>query len=169
MMIRPYREGDWAGLWPMIEGVFRAGETYACDPLITEAEAKRLWVDLPRETFVAVGDDRSIMGTYYIKPNQPGPGSHVCNCGYITADRARRQGVATALCAHSQQTASAMGFRAMQFNLVVSTNTGAVDLWKKMDYRVVGILPGAFHSPSAGFVDALVMFKALGKPGDQSS
>ena len=160
MDIRPYQESDWDQVWAIIGRVFRAGETYPYPPDITEAEARKAWIEAPQETYVAADDGR-ILGTYYIRPNQPGLGSHVCNCGYIVAEEARGRGVASRLCEHSQQIAVETGYRAMQYNLVVSTNEVAVRLWKKMGLQVIGILPHAFNSRSAGYVDALVMYKEL--------
>jgi len=110
---------------------------------------------------VARDPSGAIIGTYYLKPNQPGLGSHVCNCGYVVSDRARGHGVATLMCVHSQQEAVRLGFRAMQYNLVVSTNDGAIRLWKKLGFDIVGTLPGAFRHPRMGFVDAFVMFKRV--------
>ena len=159
--IRPLEEKHWAATWQIIEPTFRAGETYVFSPDITEAEAHRIWVELPSATFIAVGEDNVILGTYYIKPNQPALGAHVCNCGYIVAENARGKGIASEMCAHSQREAIMRGFRAMQYNLVVSTNEGAVRLWKKHGFEVVGTLPKAFRHPRLGFVDALVMYKLL--------
>jgi len=111
-------------------------------------------------TFVAV-EGETLLGTYFIKANQPGLGSHVCNCGYVVSPAASGRGVATALCEHSQQFAREQGFRAMQFNFVVATNERAVKLWERMGFAVVGRLPGAFRHLRLGYVDALVMFKSL--------
>lgn len=159
--IRALVEADWAAVWHFMEPVFRAGETYAFSPDITAEEAYQIWVEAPAATFVAVAENRQIVGTYYLKPNQPGLGSHVCNCGYIVAEQARGRGIASEMCEHSQREALARGFRAMQFNLVVSTNEGAVRLWKRHDFAVIGTLPEAFRHPRCGFVDALVMYKQL--------
>ena len=163
MEIRKYRENDWNQVWPIIGSVFRAGETYAFSPDITELEAHNVWIELPKETYVATDRNNKIVGTYYIKPNQPALGSHVCNCGYIVAESARGQGVASRMCEHSQKIAVNLGFRAMQYNLVVSTNKGAIRLWEKLGFQVIGTLPNAFHSSSSGYVDALVMYKELTK------
>ncbi|MEW8587355.1 MAG: GNAT family N-acetyltransferase, partial [Candidatus Thiodiazotropha sp.] len=148
-------------VWPIIEKVFRAGDSYAFSPGITEQEAFKVWVQIPRETYVATTDDGEVAGTYYIKPNQPGLGSHVCNCGYIVSEAARGRGVASRMCEHSQQVAVEAGFRAMQYNLVVSTNEGAIRLWKKLGFQAIGTLPNAYDSKSAGYIDALVMYKQL--------
>jgi RimJ/RimL family protein N-acetyltransferase len=159
--IRPFDERNWTGVWQVIEPVFRAGETYAFSPDITEQEAHRYWIEMPTQTFVAVDENNEILGTYYIKPNQPTLGAHVCNCGYIVAEKARGKGIASEMCVHSQREAVTRGFRAMQYNLVVSTNEVAVSLWKKNGFKVIGTLPEAFHHPRLGFVDALVMYKQL--------
>ena len=166
LTIRPFEPRDWAALWPILESVFRAGETYAFSTSITEDEARAIWIDAPHATLVAVDDAGTVLGTYYIKPNHAGPGGHVCNCGYIVAPAARGRGVASALCRDSQERAVALGFRAMQFNMVASTNETAVGLWKKLGFAVVGTLPGAFHHPRQGDVDAFVMFKRLAAEGD---
>lgn len=162
LLIRPMTTADWPAIWSLIEPVFRRGDTYAVSPSITEDAAHTLWVDMPQATFVAVDEtDGAMLGTYYIKPNQGGGGSHVCNCGYITAERARGRGVASAMCEHSQVVAAARGFRAMQFNFVVATNTGAVRLWQRHGFAIVGTLPAAFRHPEQGYVDAYVMYKHL--------
>ncbi len=161
MEIRKYQESDWIIVWPIIEKVFRAGETYAYSPEITEEDAHKVWIEVPEETYVAIGSDNKIQGTYYIKPNQPGLGSHVCNCGYIVTENARGKGVASSMCEQSQEVAQKLGFRAMQYNLVVSTNEGAIRLWKKLGFQVIGNLPKAFKMKSVGYVDAFVMYKEL--------
>ena len=160
-IIRKFQEADWRQVWQIIEPVFRAGETYAYSPEITEEDAHKVWIELPQETFVTVDEGGRIVGTYYIKPNQPGLGAHVCNCGYIVAENARGKGVASALCAHSQDMARTLGFKAMQYNLVVSTNTGAIRLWKKFGFQLIGLLPKAFNSKKQGYVDACIMYKEL--------
>lgn len=160
-IIRHYVPSDWPAVWKSIEPVFSQGETYAYSPTTSENEAHQIWIERPAQTFVAERDDGDFLGTYYIKPNQPELGAHVCNCGYIVSAQARGQGVASLMCQHSQQQALSSGFRAMQYNLVVSTNEGAIRLWKKHGFHTVGILPGAFQHPTRGDVDALIMFKAL--------
>ena len=111
---------------------------------------------LPRKTSVAE-DDGELLGTYYLKTNQAGPGAHVCNCGYMVTDTARGRGIATAMCEHSQQVARDLGYEAMQFNFVASTNEGAIRLWQKLGFDIVGRPLGAFKHPRQGKVDALVM------------
>jgi ribosomal protein S18 acetylase RimI-like enzyme len=145
----------------MLQATFAAGDTYAFAPDTGESEIFKAWVQVPLATYVACADDGSIAGTYFLKPNQPGLGSHVANCGYVVAPAARGQGLASAMCIHSQQEALAQGFRAMQFNLVVSTNETAVRLWRKLGFRIAGTLPAAFRHAQRGYVDAFVMFKEL--------
>ncbi len=159
--IRRFEEPEWKTLWRIVEPVFRSGETYAFSPDITEQEAHRVWIELPSATFVAVDEDDAVLSTYYIKPNHPALGAHVCNCGYIVSAQARGKGVASEICEHSQREAIPLGFRAMQYNLVVATNEGAVRLWKRHGFDIIGTLPKAFRHPRLGYVDALVMFKQL--------
>jgi ribosomal protein S18 acetylase RimI-like enzyme len=159
--LRLFEEKDWFSVWRIMEPVFRAGETYAFSPDITEQEATQAWIKVPSATFVAVDEDDNIVGTYFIKPNQPALGSHVCNCGYIVATHARGKGIASIMCEHSQREAATRGFRAMQYNLVVSTNENAIRLWMKHGFEIIGTLPNAFLHARLGFVDAFVMYKHL--------
>jgi len=161
MLIRSFEPPDWPDVWSILEPVFRAGETYAFSLDITEMEARHAWTAGARLVFVAVDDGGRISGTYYLKPNQEGPGNHVCNCGYVVAEAARGHGVASEMCEHSQAEARERGYRAMQYNLVAASNAGAVRLWTKHGFEVIGTLPGAFRHPTLGFVDAHVMYKTL--------
>ncbi len=160
--IRLYQPADWPAVWQLLHSTFAAGDTYAFAPDSTEADIHTAWIDAPAATYVATAPDGTLLGTYILKPNQPGLGSHVCNCGYVVAPRAQGQGIASALCEHSQQLAIGMGFVAMQFNFVVSTNERAVRLWQRLGFAIVGTLPGAFRHRQLGLVDAFVMFKQLG-------
>jgi L-amino acid N-acyltransferase YncA len=159
--IRLFSECDWAAVWQILEPVFRAGETYPYSPSISSEDARAVWVTAPLATFVAADENGKVLGTYYLKPNQPALGAHVCNCGYLVAEDARGKGIASMMCEHSQVEARAREFKAMQYNLVVATNEGAVRLWTKHGFEVVGTLPRAFQHPRLGLVDALVMYKQL--------
>jgi RimJ/RimL family protein N-acetyltransferase len=159
--LREFLPVDWPFVWPLLRDTIAAGDTYTFAPDSPESEIRKAWIETPSATFVACDAAGSIIGTYFIKPNQPGLGAHVANCGYVVAPRAAGRGVATAMCEHSQAWAVAHGFRAMQFNFVVSTNERAVRLWERLGFAIVGRLPGAFRHRQAGFVDALVMYKTL--------
>lgn len=158
MLIRAFESRDRDAVWAILEPVIRAGETYTLDRDMSREAALAYWTGPDKQAFVAEADGE-VVGTYYLRANQAGGGAHVANCGYMTAQG--RKGVARAMCAHSLERAAARGFRAMQFNFVVSTNTRAVALWEAMGFEVVGRLPAAFDHPARGFVDALVMFKTL--------
>jgi ribosomal protein S18 acetylase RimI-like enzyme len=159
--IREYVESDWPRIWPMLQETIRAGDTYTFSPQSTQAEIRKAWIELPAKTFVALDSEGLILGTYFIKANQPGLGAHVCNCGYVVTASAQGRGIASLMCEHSQAQALAMGFKAMQFNFVVATNVRAIRLWERLGFSVVGRLPGAFNHQALGYVDALVMFKQL--------
>jgi ribosomal protein S18 acetylase RimI-like enzyme len=160
MLIRPATEKDRAAIWRIVEPVIRGGETYTLPRDMREADAMAYWCGPDRETFVAE-EGGAIVGTYYLRANQQGGGGHVCNCGYMTAAGQTGKGIARRMCEHSLAHARSRGFRAMQFNFVVSTNERAVRLWQSLGFEIVGRLPRAFDHPRLGFVDALVMFRTL--------
>ncbi|PWK61521.1 GNAT family N-acetyltransferase [Roseicyclus mahoneyensis] len=160
MLIRAVTPADDAAIWALLGPVFRAGDTYSIDPQITAEEAVAYWRSAEKTTFIAEMDGEAL-GTYYLRPNQAGGGAHVCNCGYITAEAAQGRGIARAMLAHSLKTARAQGYRAMQYNFVVSTNTRAIDTWTRAGFDTVGRLPGAFLHPTKGYVDALVLYRSL--------
>ncbi|OJA55075.1 GNAT family N-acetyltransferase [Burkholderia ubonensis] len=161
LTIRPMTEEDFALFRPTYRAVVAAQETYAFDPAQTEDAARALWLDAPLCTWVAE-EDGVLLGSYYLKANAAGPGSHVCNCGYMVSEAARGRGVARRMCEHSQEVARERGFFAMQFNSVVSTNEAAVALWQKLGFEIVGRLPRAYRHARLGLVDSLVMYKWLG-------
>ena len=158
--IRPAIDSDWPAILAIVKPVLAAGETYAVDQDLSDDEIKTFWMMPAHEVFVAETDG-TVVGTYYLMANRRGGGSHVANCGYMTSAEAQGRGVASAMCRHSLERARARGFRAMQFNHVVSTNQGAVRLWQKLGFAIVGTLPGAFRHPEHGYVDAYVMYQTL--------
>ncbi len=151
---------EFDAIWPLISEAVGAGDTYPFDPHMTKDEGRRVWMELPQATFVARHAGK-ILGTYYLKPNQPGLGGHVCNAGYIVAKAARGRGLGRALCRHSLVTARDLGYQAMQFNLVVASNTVALQLWQECGFAIVGRLPKAFRHQRLGLVDAFVMYQWL--------
>jgi ribosomal protein S18 acetylase RimI-like enzyme len=160
VIVRPANFSDANAIWAILEPTIRAGETYTLPLEMEKQEALDYWLSGEKTVFVAE-DEGEIVGTYYLRANQQGGGAHVCNCGYMTAASATGRGVARAMCAHSLEYAGAVGFRAMQFNFVVSSNERAVQLWQRFGFETVGRLPGAFLHPQFGYVDALVMFRNL--------
>ena len=158
--IRHIESDDYQAVWSIFQAVVATGDTYPFDPNIDREEALRHWVNVPRRTYV-VEVDGLIVGTYYIKTNQPTLGAHVCNAGYMVAAQARGQGIGRMMGRHSLDEAKRLGYKAMQFNLVVSTNTAAVKLWQEMGFQIVGTLPQAFNHARQGLVDAYVMYQIL--------
>jgi ribosomal protein S18 acetylase RimI-like enzyme len=160
MIIRPAGPSDADAIWSILEPTIRAGETYTLPRDMDREQALAYWLS-PDHAVFAAEDDGEVLGTYYLRANQQGGGSHVSNCGYMTAAQASGRGVATAMCAHSLEYARTHGFRAMQFNFVVSSNLPAIHLWQKFGFTVIGRLPEAFLHPRLGYVDALVMYRLL--------
>ncbi len=161
LQIRAYAPSDWPSVWALLEPVFRSGETFPHDPAITEEEAQVAWVEQSQAVMVAADAAGALVGTYYLRPNSLALGAHVANAGYVVAESARRQGIGSQLCQHSMQAARRLGFRLMQFNLVVCTNTAGIRCWQRNGFQVMGTLPEAFRHQRLGYVDALVMVQSL--------
>ncbi len=160
MAIRPATSSDRDAIWTILEPMIRAGETYTLPCDMSREQALEYWFAPEKETFVWE-ENGAVFGTYFLKANQQGGGSHVANCGYVTSAVAQGRGIARAMCIHSLEHARKRGFRAMQFNFVVSSNERAVKLWSSLGFETVGRLPRAFHHPERGFVDALVMYREI--------
>ena len=158
--VRPAGKDDTGAIWEILEPTIRGGETYTLPRDMTREEAVAYWLAPDHEVFVAEQTE-AVAGTYFLQANHKGGGAHVANCGYVTSVRSTGRGVAHAMCAHSINHAKTRGFRAMQFNFVVSTNERAVRLWQSFGFEIVGRLPGAFLHPTAGYVDAFVMYRDL--------
>jgi ribosomal protein S18 acetylase RimI-like enzyme len=159
-IIRPATSADHDAIWAILEPVIREGATYPLDPAIEREEAFHYWFAPDKRVFVTELDGE-VLGTYYLKPNSTGLADHVANGGYMTHPNARGRGIASAMALDSFERAKAVGFAAMQFNLVVATNEAAVHLWQKLGMDVVGRLPKAFRHKTLGPVDALVMYRLL--------
>jgi ribosomal protein S18 acetylase RimI-like enzyme len=160
LTVRPVSPADHDAVWSIIEPIIRAGDVYTLPREMSREDGLAYWFSSNHEVFVAE-DGCGVVGTYYLRANQPGGGDHVANCGYATAPAFTGRGVARAMCAHSLDRARERGFGAMQFNFVVSTNERAVRLWRSFGFEIMGRLPGAFRHTQLGFVDAFVMFRGL--------
>jgi L-amino acid N-acyltransferase YncA len=161
MDIRPATAEDWPAIWPTWHEIVSAGETYTWAAETDEATARSLWMlPAPAETWVAVLDD-TVVGTAILKPNQPGRGSHIANAGFMVAGGAAGRGVGRALAGRILDRARELGYHAMQFNAVVSSNTRAVALWQALGFEIAGTLPEAFRHPDLGLVDLYVMYRKL--------
>ena len=160
MHIREATESDFEGIWPIFQAVVARGDTYVFSSAATRNDAFAYWFGPGVSSYVAEEDGR-IIGMYKLIPNQRDRGAHVANASFMVSPEMRGQGVGKALGRHCLDEARKAGFKAMQFNFVVSTNTGAVDLWKRLGFRIVGTLPGAFQHVSLGYVDAYVMHRFL--------
>lgn len=154
---------DFSRLWPIIEPVVRAGRTYPYGRDWTESRVKTAWCAPGAHCYAACSDPATgaAAGCFYIKPNALGPGSHVANAGFVTAQAARGQGVGRAMGAFAVDEARRLGFRAMQFNMVVATNTASLRLWKRLGFSIVGTVPKAFDDAEAGLVDIHIMHRAV--------
>jgi ribosomal protein S18 acetylase RimI-like enzyme len=160
MEIRAATDADHDAVWNIFHETVAAGDTYALDPKMPREDALAYWFRADTHTYVAETDAR-VVGIYILRPNQLGPGSHVANAAFMVASDAQGSGVGRGMAEHCLSEARRMGFRAMQFNFVISTNTGAIHLWEQLGFKIVGTLPSAFRHPEKGYVDVYVMFRSL--------
>jgi L-amino acid N-acyltransferase YncA len=158
--IRPATNEDRDAIWQIFHEVIATGDTYAFDPKMPREEALGYWFRSDTHPHVAESDGR-VVGTYILKANQAGGGSHVANAAFMVAPTVRGLGVGRKMGEHCLNEARRLGFRAMQFNFVVSTNSSAIHVWEQLGFKIVGTLPGAFRHPEKGYVDVYVMFCSL--------
>ncbi|AHM73148.1 GNAT family N-acetyltransferase [Yersinia hibernica] len=160
MEIRTAKPADFAEIWPLFQAVISRGDTYVFTPDTPEQDAYNYWFAPGVRCFVAL-HEQHIVGMYKLIDNQRGLGSHVANASFMVDEQARGLGVGKALGLHCIAQATALGYRAMQFNFVVSTNTLAIALWQKLGFAIIATLPGAFNHRELGYVDAYVMHRTL--------
>ena len=158
--IRPAADSDRDAIWKIFHEVVAAGDTYPIDPDVSREDAFAYWFQAGARPFVAE-QDRQIIGIYILHPNQSGGGAHIANAAFMVPSVARGQGIGRAMGKHCLKEARRLGFHAMQFNFVVSTNESAVKLWQKLGMKIVGTLPGAFRHPEKGYVEVYVMFQSF--------
>jgi ribosomal protein S18 acetylase RimI-like enzyme len=172
--IRPATDSDRDTIWDIFHEVIAAGDTYPIDSKISREGAFAYWFGNDTHTYVAELDsesfrepsfqtDQRVVGTYILRPNQSGGGAHVANAAFMVSAVSRGQGIGRAMGEHCLKEARRLGFRAMQFNFVVSTNESAVKLWQKLGMEIVATLPGAFRHPEKGYVDVYVMFQPFAR------
>lgn len=160
IVIRQAHTNDFEQIWKIFQEVIRSMDTYAWDPHTSQEDAYKIWMSPDNQVFVATINNE-IVGTYYIKPNQPSLGSHVANAAYMVDPHKQGHGVGKAMASHSLEEAKKNGYIAMQFNFVVSSNENAVNLWKKMGFKIIGVSPKAFKHPKLDFVDVFIMHRFL--------
>jgi L-amino acid N-acyltransferase YncA len=160
LSIRLGTDSDRDIVWQIFQATIAPGDAFVYDPKTPREEAMAYWFAKGTRTYVAEREGR-IMGSYILRANRPGLGDHVANAGFMVDPDARGLGVGRAMGEHALSEARRFGYRAMQFNFVISTNESAVHLWQELGFRIVGTLPGAFRHAQKGLVDAYVMFRLL--------
>ncbi|WP_109831127.1 GNAT family N-acetyltransferase [Reichenbachiella versicolor] len=160
MNIRKASKDDYDQIWEIFHQVIQTGDTYVFNPDTPKSDLQKHWFADYMHTYV-YEENGKILGTYIIKPNQIDLGSHIANASYMVHPSGQGMGIGKALCQHSIIEAKKLGFRSMQFNLVISTNTSAVRLWQKYGFKIVGTIPNALQHQKNGLVDAYVMYREL--------
>jgi ribosomal protein S18 acetylase RimI-like enzyme len=160
LAIRTATNADRDAVWEIFHATIAPGDAFVYDPNTPREEAEAYWFAEGTRTYVAQQAGR-IVGSYILRANRPGLGDHVSNAGFMVAPEGRGLGIGRAMCEHALAEARRLGYRAMQFNFVISTNESAVHLWQELGFEIIGTLPGAFRHAQKGFVDAYVMFRLL--------
>ena len=161
MRIREATSEDWGQIWPFLHTIVAAGDTYTWDRDVTEGRARELWMSTPPARTIVAVDGGTVLGTAKLGRNHMGPASHIANASFMVAPEHGGRGVGRALGVHVLDQARADGFRAMQFNAVVETNTRAVALWRSLGFEIVATLPEGFEHPAKGFVGLHIMYRRL--------
>jgi L-amino acid N-acyltransferase YncA len=158
--IRKAAEEDKPQIWEIIKQVISAGETYVFHPNSGAEKMLAYWCAADKKTYVALSENK-IVGTFFIKDNQPDLGSHIANAGYMVAQEAKGKGVGKLMAQFSLEEARRLGYRAMQFNFVVKSNQVAVKLWLDLGFEIIGEIPEAFQHAEKGLINALIMYRKL--------
>lgn len=158
------KEKDYDKIWNIFSKVISTGDTYVFDPNTPKESLEKHWFADYMDTFVAVNENGEIPGTYIIKPNQIDLGNHIANCSYMVSPDSQGKGIGKLLCEHSVDFAKEKGYLGIQFNIVVNTNEGAVNLWKKFGFEIIGVTPKGFRHKELGIIDTYIMFKDLQLP-----
>ncbi|HEY0451852.1 GNAT family N-acetyltransferase [Actinophytocola sp.] len=161
MRIREATTDDWAQIWPFLRDIVAAGDTYTWDRDVTEERARDSWMSTPPGRTVVAVEGGTVLGTAKMGPNHLGPASHIANASFMVHPAHGGRGVGRALGTHVLDQARADGYRAMQFNAVVETNTRAVGLWQSLGFDIVATLPEGFEHATKGFVGLHIMYRKL--------
>ncbi|WP_030547924.1 GNAT family N-acetyltransferase [Streptomyces albus] len=162
MHIREATPDDWPAIWPFLHEIVAAGETYTYPRDLDEATAREMWMlTPPGRTVVAVDEDGTVLGTAKMNPNHMGGASHIAGASFMVDPAMAGRGTGRALGEHVIAWARAEGYRAMQFNAVVESNTRAVALWRSLGFEILGTLPEGFHHPVKGYVGLHIMHRRL--------
>jgi GNAT superfamily N-acetyltransferase len=158
--IRKSNSTDANEIWEILKSIIHEGDSLAYSPQSTKEQMLGYWFDKNKHTYTALLDGK-IVGTFFIQDNQPGLGSHVANAGYATSPKAYGQGIGKQMGIFSLEEARKLGYKAMQFNIVVKTNERAVKLWQDLGFKIIGEIPEAFQHRSLGLVNAYIMYQKL--------
>jgi len=158
--IRDALPEDWPQIWTFVQPILTAGETYTIDRDLSEDAARSWWMRPGARVLVAVDQGR-VVGSAKLTRNFDGPGSHVANGSFLVDPAWAGRGIGRALGEHLLEVARTAGFRAMQFNAVVETNSAAVALWRSLGFEILATVPEAFDHPKLGPVGLHVMHRRL--------
>lgn len=160
LIIKEANFKDFKKIWPIFNNVIQTCDTFVFPPEMSYGEANTYWMSSPNKVFIVCKNDE-VLATYMLKPIHSGNGSHIANASFMVGEKARAKGIGKLMGLHCIQTAKKLGFKAIQYNMVVSTNSIAVNLWKSLGFKILATVPGGFKHKELGFVDSYIMFREL--------
>ena len=107
------------------------------------------------------GETGEIVGLYILHPNNVGRCGHICNASYAVRGDQRGRHIGESLVRHCMTTAKALGYRILQFNAVVRSNTSALHLYEKLGFVQLGIIPEGFLKDDGTYEDIVPHYIAL--------
>ena len=154
-------EADFDKIWPVFQDTVKSGRTYVYAPDISYETAKNIWFAENFSTHITLDENNELLGAYVIRPNHRDLGSHIANAAYIVARAHRGEGIGKEMGKHSFEEAKKLGYKALQFNYVISTNEAAIKLWNSLGFQIIGTVPNAHQHPELGLVDIHIMHREL--------
>jgi len=158
--IRQAHSNEFSSIWPLFQAVIKTGDSHVFPIDMSESDAEHYWMNPAHKVFVAENDEQ-LVATYILKANHLGLGSHIANASFMVDPMHHGKGIGSAIGSHCIQTAKELGFKGIQYNIVISTNHAAVALWKKLGFQIIGTTPKGFKHLSLGYVDTYIMYREL--------
>ena len=152
IIIRAYQEQDLPSMTAIWNEVVREGNAFPQENCLGNDAA--VFFASQSHCGVAVdGENGEVLGLYILHPNNVGRCGHIANASYAVAANARNRHIGEKLVTDCIRTAPDYGFRILQFNAVVRTNTTARHLYEKLGFVPLGVIPGGFRKDDGSYED----------------
>lgn len=161
VILRPFQQEDEAELHGIFREVVDTGAQFPYESNSKEEFHLQFFGPGSMVHVCQNSSTKEVVGGFYLKPNYSGRSNHIANAAYMMKGNCRGQGIGTLLIKASLEIAKEQGFRAMQFNMVLSQNISAIRLYQKLGFNIVGTLPRAVRNPDGSYQDGYVLHREL--------